>query len=93
MDSQRLQFSKENLRDFGELPVGEIPDALKVSPKFEGLTLDNKVQVGVEEYLGDSCCVSLFVKAGSRYETLQSSGSARVMVNLMTKGTSKISKK
>jgi processing peptidase subunit beta len=81
------------LRDFGELPVGEVPDALKVSPKFEAFKLDNKVRVGVEYYHGDSCCVSLFVKAGSRYETLQSSGSARVMVNLMTKGTSKMNKK
>ncbi len=58
------------MRDFGELPVGEVPEALKVAPKFEGFRLDNKVRVGVEEYSGDSCCVSLFVKAGSRYETL-----------------------
>jgi predicted Zn-dependent peptidase len=65
---------------------------LKVSPKFEGITLDNKAQVGVEHYAGDSCCVSLFVKAGSRYETLKSSGAARVMVNLMLKGTSKMSR-
>jgi processing peptidase subunit beta len=80
------------LRDFGELPVGEVPDALKVSPKFEAFKLENKVKVGVEYYHGDTCCVSLFIKAGSRYETLQSSGSARVMVNLMTKGTSKMTK-
>lgn len=26
-----LQFSKNRLTDFGELPFGEIPDALKVS--------------------------------------------------------------
>lgn len=90
--SERLQFSKESLKDFGELPIGEVPDALKVSPKFESFKLDNNVQVGVEQYHGDSCCVSLFIKAGSRYETLKSSGSARVMLNLMTKGTSKMSK-
>ena len=46
--SDRLQFSKENLRDFGELPTGEIPDALKVSPKFDSFKLENNVKVGVE---------------------------------------------
>lgn len=75
------------------MTIGDIPDALKVSPKFEQFMLDNKVQVGVEQYQGDTCCVSLFCKAGSRYETLQSSGAARVMTNLMLKGTSKLSKK
>lgn len=32
--SQRLQFSKEKLTEFGDLPLGEIPEALKYNRPF-----------------------------------------------------------
>lgn len=36
------QFSKEKLVEFGELPIGEIPEDLKTSPVFKQTTLNNK---------------------------------------------------
>ena len=47
-----FQFSKEKLVDFGELPRGEIPDALKVNPKFDHVVLENNAQIGLEHYAG-----------------------------------------
>lgn len=45
-----MQFSKERLVDFGELPRGEIPTALHSNPVSGVTTLDNGVQVGTEVY-------------------------------------------
>jgi hypothetical protein len=45
-----FQFSKENLVDFGELPRGEIPEALKYNPSFNHVSLNNGAQVGLEHY-------------------------------------------
>lgn len=39
VDPQAHQFSKEKLTDFGELPLGEIPDALKYDREFRNTTL------------------------------------------------------
>ena len=36
---QRLQFSKNRLTDFGELPLGEVPDALKYDREFSRCSL------------------------------------------------------
>lgn len=46
----RLQFSKKRLTDFGELPPGEIPDALQYDCPFEVSKLENGVRVGVEAW-------------------------------------------
>jgi hypothetical protein len=47
-----FQFTKERLKDFGELPRGEIPTALQVDPKFDHIKLDNGVQIGMEHFDG-----------------------------------------
>ena len=48
----RLQFSKSRLVDFGELPAGEIPNALQYSRPTTHEKLANKVTVVTETYLG-----------------------------------------
>ncbi len=90
---QGIQFSKEKLIDFGELPVGEIPEQLKVSPKCLQTNLSNQVRITSEQYKGELTCVSLFVNAGSRWETLETSGSARMLTNLFLRGTKNKSRK
>lgn len=45
-----FQFTKERLTDFGELPRGEIPEALNYNPVFEHKTLQNNAQVGIEHH-------------------------------------------
>lgn len=45
-----FQFRKDELIDFGELPRGEIPDALKIDPKFDLVNLPNAAKIGVEHY-------------------------------------------
>lgn len=43
-----LQFSKHRLVDFGELPHGEIPDALRAVRPSQQARLGNEVRVGAE---------------------------------------------
>lgn len=43
-----LQFSKHRLVDFGELPHGEIPDALRAVRPAQHARLGNEVRVGAE---------------------------------------------
>ena len=90
---QSVQFSKAKLTDFGELPKGEIPHALQFSPQNEHAKLDNKVQVITECYSGEFASVSVFVKAGSRFETIESSGSSHFLTYLLSKGSKKHTRK
>ena len=48
--SYELQFSKKKLTDFGELPHGQIPDALKVSRPIGLTKLSNGVRVCSESW-------------------------------------------
>ena len=43
-----LQFSKQRLVDFGELPHGEIPEALRAIRPAQTARLGNEVRVGAE---------------------------------------------
>lgn len=47
-----LQFSKRRLMDFGELPHGEIPQALQFSKPSSSHQLSNGVRVVTETYVG-----------------------------------------
>ena len=49
---ERLQFSKHRLLDFGELPHGEIPEALRAVRPSEVHKLSNEIRVGSESWLG-----------------------------------------
>jgi hypothetical protein len=83
-----LQFSKTPiLENFGELPYGEIPEPLKYVRPFEMTVLDNGVRVCTERWDSPLCAVGAFVDAGSRYETLETSGTAHFLEHLLFKGT------
>jgi processing peptidase subunit beta len=83
-----LQFSKAPILDnYGELPKGEIPEPLKYIRPFEMTVLDNGIRVCTERMESPLCAVGAFVDAGSRYETLETSGTAHFLEHLLFKGT------
>lgn len=85
---QNLQFSKAPiLENFGELKTGEIPEPLKYSRPFKMTTLPNGVRVCTESWPSLTCAVGVFVNAGSRYETPETSGSAHFLEHILFKGT------
>jgi len=82
-----MQFGKQELVDFGELPRGKIPAQLQYSPEHKLSKLDNNATVVTEFYQGDHAAVSIFLRGGSRYEDIASSGSARMLSHLFLRGT------
>ena len=82
-----MQFGKQELIDFGELPRGKIPIQLQNDFEHKLSKLENNVSVITEFYPGEQAVVSIFLKAGSRYETIESSGSARMLSHLFLRGT------
>ena len=82
-----MQFGKQELTDFGELPRGQIPAQLRQAPEHKLSRLENNVGVASEVYPGDLATVSIFLRAGSRYEDIATSGSARMLAHLFFKGT------
>lgn len=83
-----LQFSKAPILDnFGELQPGEIPEALKYVRPFEMTELPNGIRVCTERFDSHLCAVGVFVDAGSRNETVETSGSAHFLEHLLFKGT------
>lgn len=84
---ESVQFSKSRLTDFGELPPGEVPNALKYSPAHSHIRLSNGVQVVTESYPGDVTSVSVFIKAGSRFETIETSGASHFLTYYLSRGS------
>jgi len=84
----KLQFSKERLVEFGELPTGEIPDALKYD-RPTGLTkLDNGVRVATETYAQTGLVtLGFYWTFGSRHETSETQGICNFIQRLQFKGT------
>lgn len=83
---QGSQFSKAGLTDWGELPRGQIPSELEFFPANKLQVLPNGARIFSEEYAVDYTLVSVYVKAGSRYETLESSGATHLLWKLVFKG-------
>ncbi|CAD8140282.1 unnamed protein product [Paramecium octaurelia] len=83
----QLQFSKSALVDFGELPTGEIPEALKYDRHSTLTQLDNGLRVVSELYNSPLASITVAVKAGSRFETLESSGVSNFISKLNLRGT------
>lgn len=83
---ESIQFSKQRLTDFGELPRGDIPHALQFSPAHSHTKLANGVQFFAEQYPGNFATVSVFVKAGSRFESIESSGASHFLTYMLSKG-------
>lgn len=82
-----LQFGKQELVDFGELPRGKIPSQLQHAPEHKLSRLENNATVITEIYPSEQAAVSIFLKAGSRFEDIESSGSARMLSHLFLRGT------
>ena len=80
------QFSKYRLKDFGELPRGEIPRELEYVPRSHLEKLSNGAKIYCEEYPTGTTVTSLYLRAGSRFETQDSLGVAHVLWNLSLKG-------
>jgi len=87
--TRRLQFSKERLTDFGDLPRGEIPDSLMVSPASKVSSTDNGVTVGTEVYGSPLVTIGFHWKYGTRHETPETSGLIQFIHNLRLRGTQK----
>lgn len=86
--SHHLQFSKAPILDnFGELQPGEIPEPLKYVRPFEMTVLPNGVRVCSESWDSPTAAVGVYVDAGSRYETLDTSGTAHFLEHILFKGT------
>lgn len=74
---QMLQFSKAPIQDtFGDLPFGEIPEPLKYVRPFKSTTLSNGIRVCSEATPGATSFVGVYVGAGSRHESLPTTGTA-----------------
>lgn len=83
-----LQFSKTPIMEnFGELKEGEIPEPLKYVRPFQMTTLENGVRVCTESWNSGTSAVGVFIDAGSRYETQETSGTAHFLEHLLFKGT------
>jgi processing peptidase subunit beta len=88
-----MQFSKEPIMDnFGELPFGEIPEPLKFVRPFHETTLSNGIRVCSERIPGATAHVAVYVRAGSRNEDLETTGSAYLLQRMATRGTTSRSK-
>jgi processing peptidase subunit beta len=90
---QFLQFSKDPImHNFGELPFGEIPEPLKYVRPHQLTTLSNGVRVCTEQIAGATANVGVYIKAGSRQEKMDTSGSAYLSLKMMERGTTSRSK-
>lgn len=83
----RLQFSKKRLVDFGELPQGEIPEALQYDHPHSITKLQNGINVATETWNSPLASISVAVKAGTRQETLETSGVCQFIERLSLRGT------
>lgn len=77
-----LQFSKDILNSEGDYLVGEIPNALKLARAFDMTTLDNGIRICTERWPEGPAAVGVIIGAGSRHETLPTSGTAHFMEHL-----------
>lgn len=88
-----MQFSKAPImKNFGELPAGEIPESLKYNRPFQSTTLSNGIRVVSERNASMSATVGVYVGAGSRQDTIETSGTANALNMMITRGTSARSK-
>jgi predicted Zn-dependent peptidase len=77
------------LQNYGDLPFGEIPETLKYARDFKVTTLSNGIRVCTEPWNSTLAAVGVFIGAGSRNETLETSGAAHFLEHLHFKGTKK----
>ena len=76
------QFSKESLNSLGVLNPGGIPEFLKFDRENQITTLPNGLRVCSEVWDYPVIGVGVFILAGSRHETLDTSGTAHFMEHI-----------
>ena len=80
------------MQNFGDLPFGEIPEPLKYERPMQMTTISNGIRVCTESWNSPTAAVGVFIGAGSRNETLDTSGSAHFLEHLNFKGTKRRSR-
>ena len=83
------QFSKNEVLQNGTLPLGVIPNSLQYVRPFQVSTISNGIRVCTESWPSTLASVGVFIGAGSRNETLETSGAAHFLEHLHFKGTKK----
>jgi len=83
-----MQFSKEpTSQNFGDLPRGEVPHPLKFNRPYQITTLSNGIRVATEKTLAPTASVGVYIGAGSRNDTLATTGASHVLRNMLTRGS------
>ncbi len=77
-----LQFSQSMLNREGGLKRGDIPEPLKYTRPYKMATLENGIRVCTEYWPAKAAAVGVIIGAGSRHETLETSGTAHFMEHL-----------
>ena len=78
------------MKNFGDLERGEIPAPLQFDRPMETTVTQNGIRVCTEAMKGSTvAAIGVFIGAGTRHETLDSSGAAHFLEHLHFKGTSK----
>lgn len=89
----KSQFSKAPTQNrFGELPFGHIPEPLKYVRPFEVTTISNGIKVCTESWKSPVSAIGVFIGAGSRNESLPTSGAAHFLEHLHFKGSKRRSR-
>merc|ERR1712086_433354 len=90
---QFMQFSKEPImRNFGELPFGEIPEPLKYVRPFNTTTLSNGIRVCSEKVPGATANVGVYIGSGSRHDSPVTTGASYLTQKMALRGTSSMTK-
>lgn len=77
------------MSNFGDLPFGDIPESLKYERPFQITTISNGIRVCTEKWDSPLAAVGVYIGAGSRNETLETSGAAHFLEHLHFKGSKK----
>mmetsp|Transcript_22373 Transcript_22373/g.55115 ORF Transcript_22373/g.55115 Transcript_22373/m.55115 type:complete len:514 (+) Transcript_22373:43-1584(+) len=86
-------YSGGLLTGFRKAYCGPLPPSYQVDPALTKLpptrvtSLPNGMRVATEKTAGESVCVGVFIKSGSRYETDESNGSAHFLEHMFFKGS------
>lgn len=73
----------------GQLPFGQIPEPLKYEKALEVSTISNGIRVCTTKWNSPLTAVGVFIGAGSRNESIATSGAAHFLEHLHFKGSQK----
>lgn len=83
-----LQFSRApTIANFGDLARGEIPEPLKYNRPMQSSTLSNGIRVVTEKSNTQTSNVGVYINAGSRQDTLETSGTSNLLTRMLLRGS------